>query len=81
MAAQVRTRTSFRLHPYLLDGLKNEAKKGKVSVNSLVESLLMDALYSRPNHETLAAMSEVLEKKDSLEEVDVDNFEDYVRSL
>ena len=81
MATQVRTRTSFRLHPYLLDGLRSEAKRGNVSVNSLVESLLMDALYSRPNNETLAAMNEVLEKKDSLEEVDVDNFEDYVRSL
>lgn len=81
MATLTRTRTSFRLHPYLLDGLRSEAKRGKVSVNSLVESLLMDALYSRPNDETLAAMKEVLEKKDALEEVNVDNFEDYVRSL
>lgn len=57
-AVKVRKSTAFRLDNALLERLKTEAKRENRSLNSLVESILMDAMYCVPNAETLAAIEE-----------------------
>ncbi|WP_277113343.1 toxin-antitoxin system protein, partial [Bacteroides stercorirosoris] len=57
-----------------------EAPKANRSLNNFVESTLMDAMYSEPNEETLAAMKEA-ESGIELETLELDSFKDYVKSL
>ena len=52
-AVKVRKSTAFRLDNALLERLKTEAKRENRSLNSLVEAILMDAMYCVPNAETL----------------------------
>lgn len=58
MEAIVRKQTSFRLREDLLQVLQEQAKKANRSLNNFVESTLMDAIYSDPNEETIAAIKE-----------------------
>ena len=58
MEAVVRKQTSFRLREDLLQILQEQAKKANRSLNNFVESTLMDAMYSEPNEETVAAIKE-----------------------
>lgn len=58
MEAVVRKQTSFRLREDLLQILQEHAKKANRSLNNFVESTLMDAMYSVPNEETIAAIRE-----------------------
>lgn len=58
MEAIVRKQTSFRLREDLLQVLQEHAKKANRSLNNFVESTLMDAMYSEPNEETIAAINE-----------------------
>ena len=44
-AVKVRKSTAFRLDNALLERLKTEAKRENRSLNSLVEAILMDAMY------------------------------------
>ena len=71
---------SFRLREDLLQVLQREAPKANRSLNNFVESTLMDAMYSEPNEETLAAMKEA-ESGIELETLELDSFKDYVKSL
>lgn len=48
----------FRLPVYLLDKLKELAKRDRRSLNNYVEVLLLDAVYHEPNEETVAAINE-----------------------
>ena len=75
-----RKQTSFRLRTDLLKRMKKEASKENRSLNDFVESILMDNMYFQPNETTLAAMREA-ESGVELEELDVDNFIEYVKSL
>ena len=75
-----RKQTSFRLRTDLLKRMKKEASKENRSLNDFVESILMDNMYFQPNETTLAAMREA-ESGVELEELDVDNFIQYVKSL
>lgn len=78
-----RRSTSFRLPVYLLDGLRSEAQKQHRSVNNLVEVFLLDALYHEPNAETLAAMAECESgvELDELTDENIDNLEEYIKTL
>ncbi|ADY38222.1 hypothetical protein Bacsa_3701 (plasmid) [Phocaeicola salanitronis DSM 18170] len=58
MEAVIRKQTSFRLREDLLKDLQEEARKANRSLNNFVESTLMDAMYSEPNEETIAAIKE-----------------------
>lgn len=58
MEAVIRKQTSFRLREDLLKDLQEEARKANRSLNNFVESTLMDAMYSEPNKETIAAIKE-----------------------
>lgn len=58
MEAVIRKQTSFRLREDLLKVLQEEARKANRSLNNFVESTLMDAMYSEPNAETIAAINE-----------------------
>ena len=49
----------FRLPSFLLDKLKELAKKDRRSLNNYVEGILLDAVYHEPNETTMAAMKEV----------------------
>lgn len=75
-----RKQTSFRLRTDLLKRMKKEASKENRSLNDFVESILMDNMYFQPNETTLAAMREA-ESGVELEELDLDNFDEYVKSL
>ena len=75
-----RKQTSFRLRTDLLKRMEKEASKENRSLNDFVEGILMDSLYVQPNETTLAAMREA-ESGVELEELDVDNFIEYVKSL
>ena len=75
-----RKQTSFRLRTDLLKRMEKEASKENRSLNDIVESILMDNMYFQPNETTLAAMREA-ESGVELEELDVDNFIEYVKSL
>ena len=75
-----RKQTAFRLRKDLLDRLKIEARKENRSLNNYVESVLLDAVYREPNDETIAAMKEAKENK-NLEKLNLDTFEDFVKSL
>ena len=63
MEAVVRKQTSFRLREDLLQVLQEHARKANRSLNNFVESTLMDAVYSAPNGETVAAIKEAREAK------------------
>ena len=56
MGTIARKQTSFRLREDLLQVLQKHAKKANRSLNNFVESTLMDAMYSEPNEETIAAI-------------------------
>lgn len=58
MEAVIRKQTSFRLREDLLQLLQEHAKKANRSLNNFVESTLMDAMYTEPNEETIAAIKE-----------------------
>lgn len=75
-----RKQTSFRLRTDLLKRMEKEASKENRSLNDFVESILMDNMYFHPNETTLAAMREA-ESGVELEELDLDNFDEYVKSL
>ena len=49
----------FRFPTYLLDRLKELARKDRRSLNNYVECLLIDAVCHEPNDITLKAMREV----------------------
>ena len=80
METVIRKQASFRLREDLLQVLQREAPKANRSLNNFVESTLMDARYSEPNEETLAAMKEA-ESGIELETLELDSFKDYVKSL
>ena len=84
MATTVKRRaTSFRLPTDLLEGLRAEAQKQHRSLNNLVEVFLLESLYREPNATTLAAMAEVKSgaELDELTDENIDNLEDYIKSL
>ena len=84
MATTVKRRaTSFRLPTDLLEGLRAEAQKQHRSVNNMVEVFLLESLYREPNATTLAAMAEVKSgaELDELTDENIDNLEDYIKSL
>lgn len=58
-AASPRKNQSFRLSVELIERLRQLAKRQNRSLNNFVETVLLDAAYSEPNEETLAAMKEV----------------------
>ena len=78
-----RRATSFRLPTDLLEGLRAEAQKQHRSVNNLVEVFLLESLYREPNATTLAAMAEVKSgaELDKLTDENIDNLDDYIKSL
>lgn len=75
-----RKQTAFRLRKDLLERLKIEARKENRSLNNYVESVLMDVVYRTPNDETIAAMKQAKEIN-NLEKLNLDTFEDFVKSL
>lgn len=57
-----------------------QAKKANRSLNNFVESTLMDAVYSEPNEETIAAINEARSGKYA-GTIDVSNFDAFMKSL
>lgn len=71
--ALTRRQTSFRLYGYLLDVLKKDAARRKSSLNSYVESILMESVEWEPNEDTLQAMDDIKNKR-NLEPFNLDEF-------
>ncbi|MEQ3366240.1 toxin-antitoxin system protein [Parabacteroides distasonis] len=80
MEAVIRKQTSFRLREDLLQILQEQAKKANRSLNNFVEITLMDAVYSEPNEETIAAINEARSGKYA-GTIDVSNFDAFMKSL
>ena len=80
MEAVVRKQTSFRLREDLLQILQEQAKKANRSLNNFVESTLMDAMYSEPNEETIAAINEA-RSGEFAGTIDVSSFDAFMKSL
>ncbi|WP_455621186.1 toxin-antitoxin system protein [Parabacteroides sp.] len=80
MEAVIRKQTSFRLREDLLQILQEQAKKANRSLNNFVESTLMDAVYSEPNEDTVAAINEARSGKFA-GTIDTSNFEAFMKSL
>lgn len=78
--ATLRQSASFRLNSKLLAILKERAKASNRSLNNYVESVLLDAVYFKPNETTIAAIEEAKSGKE-LEKLDLDNFKSFVDSL
>lgn len=80
METVIRKQTSFRLREDLLQIMQEKAKKANRSLNNFVESTLMDAIYSEPNEETIAAINEA-RSGESAGTIDVSNFKAFMKSL
>lgn len=80
MEAVIRKQTSFRLREDLLQILQEQAKKANRSLNNFVEITLMDAVYSEPNEETIAAINEARSGKYA-GTIDVSSFDAFMKSL
>jgi hypothetical protein len=80
MEAVIRKQTSFRLREDLLQILQEQAKKANRSLNNFVESTLMEAVYSEPNEETIAAINEARSGKYA-GTIDVSSFDAFMKSL
>ena len=74
-----RKQTSFRLREDLLEKLQISAMRENRSLNNFVESKLMETYY-QPNDETLEAIREATSGEE-LETLDLDHFDDFVKSL
>lgn len=72
----------FRLPSFLLDKLKELAKKDRRSLNNYVEGILLDAVYHEPNETTVAAMKEVESGVlNSVPDLDLSSIEAMERSM
>jgi hypothetical protein len=74
---------AFRFRNDLVAVMKDKAKKENRSLNNFLENLLIKYFNvdeKIPNATTIAAMQEC-EERDDLEELDLDNFQEYVKSL
>ncbi|OKZ31714.1 MAG: toxin-antitoxin system protein [Bacteroidales bacterium 43_8] len=80
METVIRKQTSFRLREDLLQVLQEHAKKANRSLNNFVESTLMDAMYSEPNEETVAAINEARSGKYS-GTIDTTDFDSFMKSI
>ncbi len=80
MQTTKRKPASFRLPAFLIEGLKEEAKKNKRSLNNYVEVILLEALNHKPNETTLAAMAEC-ESGTVLPKVDTSNIDAFIKSI
>lgn len=75
-----RKQTAFRLSESLLEDLKIRAMQCNRSVNNLVESILMQALYNTPNAETIEAIEETRSGKFA-GTLDMSDFDAFVNSI
>lgn len=80
METVIRKQTSFRLREDLLQVLQEHAKKANRSLNNLVESTLMDAMYSSPDEETAAAINEARSGKYS-GTINTTDFDSFMKSI
>ena len=80
METVIRKQTSFRLREDLLQVLQEHAKKANRSLNTFVESTLMDAMYSSPNEETVAAINEARSGKYS-GTINTTDFDSFMKSI
>lgn len=75
-----RKQTAFRLKTDLLKKLRTEAKKENRSLNNYVESVLMDAVYRKPNKETIEAIEEAKAGKYA-GTIDTKDFDSFMKSI
>ena len=79
METIIRKQISFRLREDLLKVLQEEARKANRSLNNFVESILMDAMYSELNEETIAAINEARTGKFA-GKIDTSSMEAFIKS-
>ena len=69
-----RRRTSISIQPQLMTVLRERANRTNTSLSSYIESILLDAIYSEPNEETVAAIM-ALKFQNIVVEILIDNHE------
>jgi len=76
-------RATVRLPEYALSAIKEEAKKHKRSVSSMMAMYILDGLYHEPNETTLAAMAECESdvELDELTAYDIEHLDEYIDKL
>lgn len=72
--------TAIHLRASLVERLRVEARRENLSLNSLVETLLQDALERKPNPETLAAIEEA-RRGEYAGTLDVSSFDAFMKSV
>lgn len=75
-----RRQTAFRLSETLLEDLKIKASQCNRSLNNLVESILMQALYDTPNSDTVSAIEETKSGKYA-GVLDMKDFNTFLKSI
>lgn len=80
MDTAIRIPTKFSLSLDLINRLRSIAKRENKSVDSYVESILMDATYNIPNAETRAAIQSV-ENGEYAGVVDMTSIDTMIKSI
>jgi hypothetical protein len=73
---------AFRFREDVISIIRDEAKKENRSMNNFLENLIVQHFnmnQKKPNATTIAAMEEA--KSDDLETLDLDNFQEWAKSL
>ena len=79
MEVAIKKLTAFRLDSNLLDMLKSAAKRENRRLNNLVYCIFMDAMNTKQNEQTNAAIEEARAGK-NLKKVDTSSFENFIKS-
>jgi hypothetical protein len=70
----------FRFPAYLLEKLKEAAKKDRISLNNYVEGILLDAVYNEPNEETLQSLEDAKAGR-TYGPIDTSSVENMIKSI
>lgn len=78
-----RKATTVRLPEYMLADIHAEARKQGISVSRYIEALAEEAMYSKPNADTMEAIREARSgaPMEELTPYDIEHFEEYVARL
>ncbi len=78
-----RKRVTISLPEYAVADIKKEAERIGWSLSALMSEYILEAVYNKPNPETLAAIEEARSgaEMEELTPYDIEHFEEYVAGL
>ena len=80
---ETRRRVTVSLPEYAVADIKEQAKRMGWSLSALAAEYILDAMYNKPNPETLEAIEEARSgaEMEELTPYDIEHFEEYVERL